>query len=91
MNRDIQESDAASSQWRKRNLFKILEAGIPEAIAESHRDWLYVLQHGEHSPTGWTLDWISLDEMKLLHSLLTTPVHSQTAQVLIEKLERQLR
>ena len=34
--------------------------GVPDAIADSDRQWAYVLLHGDdHLGTGWDVSWIS--------------------------------
>ena len=84
------DSSPFSSRWRKKHLVELLEAGIPDVIAEDQRAWSYTLLHAEYFPMGWSLSWISEDEMKRLHALLTStpPPHGEIW--LLQKLNQKL-
>ncbi len=48
---------AESPRWRLANRSLLSACGVPDAVADSDRRWVYVLLHGDDYPgTGWDPD-----------------------------------
>ena len=60
------------SHWRLANRTLLDECGVPDAIADSDRQWAYVLLHGDdYLDTGWDVSWVTPQQAaKLLAALL---------------------
>ena len=62
-----------SPVWRRANRPLLSECGVPDAVADSDRRWVYVLLHGDdYFGTGWDTSWISPGQAaRLLDGLLS--------------------
>lgn len=58
------------SIWRKKNLHKLIVAGIPERVANDERQFWFLVQEGEELGTGWNVDWLSQQQARDLYNLL---------------------
>ncbi len=58
--------------WRSNNLHRLLQAGIPERIANDDREFWFLVQEGEElGGNGWNDSWISDHEASELYDIFT--------------------
>ena len=79
------------NRWRLENLHNLLEAGVPERIANDDRQFWLLVQEGEEiGYQGWNTDWISNDQAAELLDLLTGFLGNGLGWFLIDSLRKKL-
>ena len=78
-----------SSRWRIAHRADLADCGIPPQVAADDRRWLYVLHHGDDElETGWSVSWLSDEQVTKLLALLEPHVPNAIAVDLVQDLRR---
>ena len=78
-----------SPQWRIEHKSTLSECGIPDGVANSDRQWNYVLLHGNDALcTGWEVDWITPQQAKKLIVLLENEKMNDCGYELFRELKK---
>ncbi|MCU0353363.1 MAG: hypothetical protein MUD08_06425 [Cytophagales bacterium] len=65
-----QNNNTAAKEFLNKNFNALLENGIPLAIIEDHRNWLYFLDHGHHPDIIWDIRSIDKQQAENLIPLI---------------------
>jgi len=77
--------------WRSKNLHRLLNAGIPERIANDDREFWFLVQEGEElGGGGWNVDWINDQEASELCKLLADFFEDDLGWDLLHRLRSKL-
>ena len=77
--------------WRLANRSLLRECGIPDELAESQRQWGYVLLHGDDLESGWTTDRMTPAQAKKLLEQLRLDTFDEFGNCLFRELEKRAR
>jgi hypothetical protein len=82
---------AESPCWRRAHRALFSECGIPDAVADSDRRWVYILLHGDDYPgTGWDASLIPPDQAERLLDSLLADLQGESHYDLIRCLRRRV-
>jgi len=78
-------------RWLAQHRSELIRAVIPDLILRDERHWLVFLESGGwDAESGFTVDWLSLDQAKALHDLLVREYGNGLSGGCIQHLERMI-
>lgn len=84
-------TDPESSRWRYKHRRFLIGCGIPEEVVDSDQRWCYMLLHGDDElQTGWSSDWISIEQTIDLLEFLDMEISDTTGYELVDVLRRRI-
>ena len=84
------QTDPTGSRWRLANRALLGKCGVPDAIADSDRQWAHVLLHGDdHLGTGWDVSWITQEQAAELLAALVHELPLEAGYDLMRLLRQQ--
>jgi hypothetical protein len=88
-----QHNKRAEVLWRKRHREDLLSAGLPEAIVDNERRWIYTLLHGdEYGLSDWNPSSITKQQAEnLLRLLHSQPFWTGCGYSIFQELEKRIR
>ena len=86
-----QRNKYEEQRWLRTHRHQLESAGVPGAILDDGRAWIYVLLHGDDElGSGWDPTWISDEQARTLLSLLREFYVEPVGLDLLDGLERRI-